>query len=149
MPEAGDFLELMLLYQYHGKFTNEYDQLPTLYLKAAYVSKCLFIFRQVWLNELRPCLWCKLVFDIFAFFRFTLKSESTLAFKPRTFVLKCGVNQVSSERKFWWMSELTGNDLPHEMSNGLSYDFSEDKNVCLSVRLSVCLTDCLSCFYHG
>jgi len=25
------------------------------------------------------------------------------------------------------------------MSNGLSYDFSEDKNVCLSVRLSVCL----------
>jgi len=39
------------------------------------------------------------------------------------------------------MSELTGNDLPHEMSNGLIYDFSEDKNVCLSVRLSVCPTD--------
>jgi hypothetical protein len=34
MPEAGDFLELMLLYQYYGKFTKEYDQLPTVYLKA-------------------------------------------------------------------------------------------------------------------
>jgi hypothetical protein len=27
MPEDGDFLELMLLYQCHGKFTKEYDQL--------------------------------------------------------------------------------------------------------------------------
>jgi len=47
MPEAGDLLELMLLYQYHGKFTKEYDQLPAVYLKAAYVNKCLFIFHQV------------------------------------------------------------------------------------------------------
>jgi hypothetical protein len=38
------------------------------------------------------------------------------------------------------MSALTGNDLPHEVSDGLRYDFSEDKNVCLSVRLSVCLS---------
>jgi hypothetical protein len=35
------------------------------------------------------------------------------------------------------MSALTGNDLPHELNNGLSHDFSEDKmNVCLSVCLS-------------
>lgn len=33
------------------------------------------------------------------------------------------------------MSALTGNDLPHEVRNGLSYDFSDDNiSVCLSAR---------------